>query len=49
MERVLLWLDDLEDLFFCLPLLWGRFRPATVLSRRTLAQLAGVLGLVLLL
>lgn len=49
MERVLLWLDDLEDLLFCLPLLWGRWRLATSSTRRALALLACVLGLVLLL
>ena len=26
MERVLLWLDDCEDLAWCLPLLWPRLR-----------------------
>jgi hypothetical protein len=26
MERVLQWLDECEDLAFCLPLLWPRLR-----------------------
>ena len=28
MERILLLLDDLEDLLYCVPLLWGRLRAA---------------------
>jgi hypothetical protein len=31
MERILLLLDELEDLLYCVPLLWGRLR-ATLLS-----------------
>ncbi len=27
MERVLQWLDDCEDLVFCLPMVWRRARP----------------------
>lgn len=32
MERVLQWLDDCEDLVFCLPLLWLRARSWTLVA-----------------
>lgn len=51
MERVLLWLDDLEDLVFCLPLVWRRWPLAAALTRPLtvglLALLAALLGLLL--
>lgn len=51
MERILLWLDELEDLVFCLPLLWRRLPLAGALSSPAtlglLVLLVAVLGLLL--
>ncbi len=35
MERVLQWLDDCEDLAFCLPLVWWRARAWTLVGLLT--------------